>query len=112
MMFGGDMPTGQSDMLRDLFDSGWREREAERSRKFLNAIPSMKPRRIVTEHVYPAIPVRQFDWRAMFEGDDEETSRHGYGQTELKAVNALLLNVEEWVAHPDDADLIARALEP
>jgi hypothetical protein len=43
----------------------------------------------------PPIPLRQFDWRAMYDGDDEEPSRHGWGQTPTEALaNLLLLNDE------------------
>lgn len=33
----------QSEMYRDLFDPGWREREAETLRKLMDAIPKRKP---------------------------------------------------------------------
>jgi hypothetical protein len=34
----------------------------------------------------PPIPLRQFDWRAMHHGDDEEPSRHGWGRTPEEAL--------------------------
>jgi hypothetical protein len=34
----------------------------------------------------PPIPLRQFDWRAMYDGDDEEPSRHGWGRTPEEAL--------------------------
>ena len=39
----------------------------------------MTDRKIVTSHVYPPIPVRNFDWSAYYEGD-EEAGQYGYGQ--------------------------------
>jgi hypothetical protein len=34
----------------------------------------------------PPIPMRNFDWRAMHDGDDEEPSRHGWGATPEEAL--------------------------
>jgi hypothetical protein len=34
----------------------------------------------------PPIPLRQWDWRAMHDGDDEEPSRHGWGRTPEEAL--------------------------
>lgn len=42
----------------------------------------------------PPIPLRQFDWRAMHDGDDEEPSRHGWGRTPEEAL-ADLKRVDE-----------------
>jgi hypothetical protein len=39
----------------------------------------------------PPIPMRNFDWRAMHDGDDEEPSRHGWGSTPVEALANLLL---------------------
>lgn len=44
----------------------------------------MQPR-IITSHVYPPIPVRDFDWCAYLEGEEEE-GRYGYGRTRELAV--------------------------
>lgn len=44
---------------------------------------------IKTEHVYPPIPERSFDWRAWFDGMDEETCGHGWGKTKAEAINNL-----------------------
>lgn len=41
---------------------------------------------IKTEHVYPPIPIRSFDWCAWFDGMDEETRGHGWGKTEAEAI--------------------------
>lgn len=44
---------------------------------------------IKTEHVYPPIPVRSFDWRAWFPGKDEESTASGWGATEAEALKDL-----------------------
>jgi hypothetical protein len=44
----------------------------------------------------PPIPLRQFDWRAMHDGDDEEPSRHGWGRTPEEALADLKRVDEEW----------------
>lgn len=46
-------------------------------------------RKIVTEHVYPPIPVRQFDWVAHY--DDPEGAT-GWGPTEESAIVDLIEN--------------------
>lgn len=46
----------------------------------------MSERAIKTEHVYPPIPVRSFDWTAWFDGMDEETRGQGWGNTEAEAI--------------------------
>lgn len=52
------------------------------------------PRKIVTVHVYPPIPIRTMDWAAYYEGT-EENGPYGYGVTEGDAVADLLENYEE-----------------
>lgn len=42
-------------------------------------------RKIVTSHVFPPIPTRQFDWCAFYDGD-EESGNYGYGATEAEAI--------------------------
>ena len=44
----------------------------------------------------PPIPDRQWDWRAMYDGDDEEPSRHGWGRTALAALADLQRLEREW----------------
>jgi hypothetical protein len=44
---------------------------------------------IVTDHVFPPIPVRQFDWCAWLDGQEEAGPR-GWGETEAQAIDALL----------------------
>lgn len=53
------------------------------------------PRKIITVNTFPPIPIRQFDWMAHFEGD-EELGPRGFGETEEKAVKDLTDNF------PDD----------
>lgn len=51
-------------------------------------------RKIVTENVFPPIPIRSFDWCAYFEGD-EEAGLRGWGVTERAAITDLIEQVEE-----------------
>jgi hypothetical protein len=50
--------------------------------------------RIKTSHVYPPIPIRDFDWCAW---DDEvgEDSPTGYGKTEQEAIDNLFYEIEQ-----------------
>lgn len=50
-------------------------------------------RKVVTSHVFPPIPLRQFDWCAYFDGDEE--GPQGWGGTEDAAIVDLLQTVEE-----------------
>ena len=43
---------------------------------------------IVTEHAYPPIPIRQFDWRAWIDGM-EDTGPTGWASTEIGAIEDL-----------------------
>ena len=43
--------------------------------------------KIVTEFVYPPIPLRQFDWAAHY---DDPEGHVGYGATEQEAIDDLL----------------------
>ena len=45
---------------------------------------------IVTSHIFPPIPRRDFDWRAYREGR-EEGGPYGYGKTEAEAIADLLI---------------------
>lgn len=54
--------------------------------------------KIVTNFVFPPIPIRQFDWLAVFDNyDGAEDSRCpvGFGRTEAEAVADLLENAED-----------------
>jgi hypothetical protein len=46
-------------------------------------------RKIVTNHIYPPVPIRDFDWRAHYDGD-EESGNYGYGRTEDEAISDLV----------------------
>ena len=52
-------------------------------------------RAIITDPVYPPIPIRSCDWRAYWEGDEERPGRYAYGATEEEAIAALLEEEEE-----------------
>lgn len=54
--------------------------------------------RIITTHVYPPIPVRHMDWRAHYEGEEDEQMDTGTGATEQEAIDDLLEN------HPRNSD--------
>jgi len=43
--------------------------------------------KVVTENIYPPIPIRQFDWIAYFDGMEE--GPHEHGKTEEEAVSRL-----------------------
>jgi len=51
--------------------------------------------KIVTEHMYPPIPMRNFDWCAYIEDSDEETRICGWGETEEAAIKDLQLLLED-----------------
>lgn len=51
-------------------------------------------RKIITSNIYPPIPVRDFDWMAYFDGDDEFGPR-GYGPTEAEAIQDLIDNYDD-----------------
>lgn len=53
-----------------------------------------EPRKIVTSHVYPPIPVRDFDWCAHYDGE-EEAGGYGYGATEAEAIRDFIENHKE-----------------
>lgn len=49
---------------------------------------------ITTSNVYPPIPIREFDWCAYFDGE-EETGRYGWGVTEASAIKDLRQRYED-----------------
>lgn len=55
-------------------------------------------RKIVTSHVRPPIPIRQFDWCAFYDGEEEE-GNYGYGATEQEAIRDLI------ASYPSQANL-------
>ena len=51
--------------------------------------------RIITEYVYPPIPIRSFDWSAVLEGYEGEGGRYeASGATEIEAVDRVLEQLE------------------
>ena len=60
----------------------------------------MRNRKIITEYVHPPIPMRNNDWRATREGDDEDYIV-GWGSTEQDAIDDL---IAEEAAAQDEAE--------
>ena len=54
----------------------------------------------------PPIPIRNFDWRAVYEGDDEEPSKHGWGRTPSEALANLLLENDEYFLQTEEQRLL------
>lgn len=54
----------------------------------------MAERKIITVHEYPPIPIRDWDWVAYWEGDEEAGPR-GNGRTEAEAIADLKDNYED-----------------
>lgn len=50
--------------------------------------------KILTDHIYPPIPTRRWDWSACIEGDEKE-GPYGFGPTEQEAIDDLLEQLEE-----------------
>ena len=50
--------------------------------------------KIVTTCICPPIPVRQFDWCAFYDGE-EEAGNYGYGATEAEAIQDFIDNCQE-----------------
>lgn len=53
----------------------------------------LSDRKIVTSHVFPPIPIRDFDWCAFYDGDEESGFR-GWGKTEQAAIDDLIAETE------------------
>ena len=53
-------------------------------------------KKIIISHIFPPIPVRNMDWMAHYDGE-EEKGEYGYGFTEQEAVSDLKQSF------PDDA---------
>ncbi len=45
-------------------------------------------KKIITSFLCPPIPLRDFDWVAYYEGE-EELKNHGWGRTESEAIKSL-----------------------
>ena len=48
--------------------------------------------KVVTQNIYPPIPIRQFDWQAHYDGEEDEQMDVGYGRTEQEAIKDLRTN--------------------
>jgi len=55
-------------------------------------------RKIVTHHDYPPIPIRDLDWSAHYEGE-EEAGLYGHGATEEEAIADF---IENWAEFHDE----------
>lgn len=51
-------------------------------------------RKIVTSFAYPPIPVRNMDWCAHYDGE-EEAGNYGWGATEAEAIRDFMENCKE-----------------
>jgi hypothetical protein len=49
--------------------------------------------KIITQHVLPPIPTRNFDWCAYWDGWEEE-GNYGWGETEELAIHDLKTNYD------------------
>lgn len=49
-------------------------------------------RKILTKFIYPPIPLRQFDWCAWYEGEEDERMDQEFGRTEQEAIEDLKTN--------------------
>jgi len=47
---------------------------------------------IITDYIHPPIPIRNHDWMAWYEGEEESESLVGYGKTKEEAIKDL----KEW----------------
>lgn len=54
----------------------------------------VQKKKIVTSYVNPPIPVRDFDWCAHYDGE-EEKGGYGYGATEQEAAKDFLANQDD-----------------
>lgn len=59
-------------------------------------------RKIVTSHMFPPIPIRDFDWCAHFDGE-EEKGNYGWGRTEAEAIQDFLDNCADEDTEDEEA---------
>lgn len=50
---------------------------------------------IITEYLFPAIPIRDFDWIAYWDRAASVPLKKGYGRTELDAIVNLMDTIED-----------------
>lgn len=51
--------------------------------------------KIITDFIYPPIPIRQFDWQAIYDDDEPNDAggmARGHGRTEAEAIADLIEN--------------------
>ena len=61
-------------------------------------------KKIITDNVRPPISIRNFDWVAFYDGE-EESQHYGYGPTEQEAIADLKrLDQELWEASLEDGE--------
>ena len=56
---------------------------------------------IVTQFIYPPIPILRFDWMAHIKGDEDGPT--GYGSTEIEALRDLCEQLAEKLAEKEAA---------
>jgi hypothetical protein len=58
---------------------------------------------IITINTYPPIPIRNWDWCAYHDGDDEFACKYGWGKTEQEALDDLYrLDRECWTSKQEE----------
>ncbi len=62
-------------------------------------------KKMIVHQILPPIPIRDFDWQAYWDGE-EETCHCGYGRTKEEAVEDLKrLDQERWEADFEDGEI-------
>ena len=62
--------------------------------------------KIVTEHTYPPIPIRSFDWHAWIDGFEED-GMYGSGRTEEEAIEDLIKGYGDTFCHGCNSQIFA-----
>lgn len=71
--------------------------EGRKDEAMLRVVNPRLMRKIITDHVYPSIPVRTFDWTAVFDGYEPGDSL-GTGRTEQEAIDWLIAEEAHLIA--------------
>lgn len=58
----------------------------------MSEVTKRKTPKIVTQFVYPPIPVRTMDWQAHYDGEEDEQMATGHGETAWDAEIDLMIN--------------------
>jgi hypothetical protein len=65
----------------------------------------MTAKKMIVTQILPPIPIRDFDWCAYWDGE-EEGGHYGYGKTKEEAVEDLKqLDQEKWEADFEDGEM-------